>query len=518
MSFWSDLVDAAVLGAGRSTLPVPEDGIGALTASDQPTDVALLHLASLASRARRAGLIPASAADTPAPVAATADDRPEVGVAARQRLAQLLSAGSTELVSEWLRLLAATGCRPPDALLPALLTTATDHRQVRAEIVPVLGPLAAWLATANPAWEWALAAAPPSAEQLTWTTASHRARCELLERLRRAEPAAGRELIEATWSGDSARDKTAFITRLSIGLEPADEPLLNQALADGRGEVRRAAAVLLAGLPGSAFARRAIARATKAMRLSAGPSGAELIVDPPSELTAEMTADGLDPNPPRGSGRQAWLLRQVVATAPAGWWPEYTDLTPGELLDLAAPTSWSDALAAGWTEAALRDASWPWIEALLDRPDPKSDPNGNALLEALTVTDRDSWLAAHPHSPLFTAAGLVPAPWSVALSDTARQRIVELVSAEASVSHNADQNQAQPPSHSRPAHPIHLPVIRGLLRVAATRLEPPAGPDLNPADLDPKLAASWAEMIETLGTRAAMRRELAPPTEGATDP
>jgi hypothetical protein len=490
MTFWTDLVDAAVLGTGRTAPPTPPPSIASLVVDSGPDDAGLLRLAAVASRARRACYSPASATDLNALGEAPRDSRPGVSVTARRRLVSLLADEQDELVAEWLRLLAAAGRRPPDAWVPDLLWRAGDSQQIRGALTPVLGPLGPWLATMNPRWEWAVAAGEADPPDLAaWTTASHRTRREILAQVRRTDPGAGRELVTTTWAGDSPRDRTAFITELEIGLNADDEPLLEQALADSRGEVRQAAADLLAKLPGSAFSKRAEARAAAAVQVREA-----LVVTPPAEATLEMIADGIDARPPRGAGLQGWLLRQVAAAAPAAWWIEHTGLQPTDLLAIAAPTPWAAELANGWTEGAMRDAHVPWLTALLDQPRRQVDEMATTLLRALPAAQRDGWLAAHPQSQLFAAIELAPAPWSATLSAAARDRILALVNP------GEQEGHGQPASHTR---------VRRLLRLAAARLDPPAMPELDPAEVHPQLANAWAGMMNTLSIRAAMRRELA---------
>lgn len=491
MNFWTELVDAAVLGR-RADLPSPPPSLAGLARNGSTSDgAALLRLAAVASRARRACYSPAAMANLAVPDEAPPDHRPGVSVAARLRLADLLTDERDELITEWLRLLAGTGCRPPEARLPDLLWRAGDSQQIRDALIPVLGPLAAWLAATNPAWDWAIAAGQPGQagqpDLDRWTTASHGARREMLAQVRRTNPGTGRDLVAATWHGDSPRDKTAFIIGLAVGLGADDEPLLDRALADSRGEVRQAAVDLLAKLPGSAFSKRAVARAAAAVQ-----ARETLVVAPPTEATKEMVADGIDTRPPKGTGLQAWLLRQVIAAAPAAWWTEYTGLPPADLLASAAPTPWAAAAEAGWTECAMRDADVPWLIALLDQPRRQADQMATALLKALPVAERDHWLATHPDSPLFAAIELVPAPWSASLSAAARDRIPALAGAD------PGRQERLPASQTR---------LRRLLRVAAARLDPPAMPC--PAEVHPLLADAWAAMMDTLSIRAAMRRELA---------
>jgi Family of unknown function (DUF5691) len=501
-SSWTALVDAAVVGTGRAPPPpvppvlatlsgpatelgpaevgpaangtAPEDA-GALAAAG------LLHAAAAASRARRAGLQPADAADVAPPPPAPADGRPEVSAAATRRLSDLLAADRTDLVLEWLRMLAPTGCRPPDALVPVLLAAAGGSRDLRAAVTPLVGPLAGWLAAANPEWAWIAAlGSAGQADPAAWPTSSHRERRALLESLRRTDPAAARDLVVSTWETDTARDRTAFIVALGTGLGPDDEEVLERALADNRAEVRLAAAGLLARLPGSRFSGRAADRAAAAVLVRRSLTGRKLVATAPDEATPDMLADCIDPSLPRATGRRSWLLRQIVAAAPAAWWPAHTGLAPPELLALAAGTEWATALEFGWTDGAIRDADPAWLTALLAR---RAD---RAVFQALPVADREDWLRRHPDSPLFAALDLVPGPWSAGLSEVVCARLRSLATID----------------------PRQSPETRRLLRLAALRLEPDAAPRLVPDLVHSRLLDSWAEMLTTLSIRAAMYREL----------
>jgi hypothetical protein len=298
--------------------------------------------------------------------------------------------------------------------------------------------------------------------------------------MRRADPAAGRELVASTWSGDSARDKTAFIAGLAVGLSSGDEQLLELALGDRRGEVRQAAAWLLAQLPDSAFAGRAKTRAAAAVGLQRTITGKRLTVSAPAEATPQMTDDCIEPRPPNGTGLRAWLLRQVVAGAPAAWWSQHLKASPVELLILAAQSEWASALELGWADAAVRDTDAAWLDALLDRSAGGSLP----VFQALSGAQRDAWLTRHPDSPLYASLELVPSPWSTELSAVVRSRLAAMVRTD--------------PGHTR-----------SLLRLAAMRLEPPVPPEVDRAEIHPQLQDSWVEMLGMLSIRAAMRRELA---------
>ena len=484
---WPDLVHAAVLGTGRKALP-PYVLLGAADLDDPATaddDVRLLHAAALMSRARRAGFMPSSAAGHPAPEPAKPDPRPGVSQAAQERLAALLAAGERELVSEWLRHLA--GRRPPDVLLPALLTAADQDLELRDSLRPVLGPRASWLAAYSPQWSWCADPGEPADRDIltVWQTATAARRRELLTALRRTDPAAGRELVAATWDSDHYRDRADFTALLATGLSPGDEPLAERALADRRAEVRRAGLSLLARLAGSAYSARAAARAAAAVQVRRSALRTTLSVTPPSELRPEEA----DVAPPRGATPNDWRLAQAVAAAPAGMWTPHTGLTPDQLLALTERSEWQGPLRAGWSAAAIRDADTGWLTALLDVPGAHRNVTEElALFTALPRPAQEEWLRANPAGPLFgrALARLAP-PWSEPLSDVVRAMVADLA-------------RSNPGRSSAP---------RTLLRLAALRLEPPAPPAVAANEVHDRLAVSWTNMAAALAERAAMRRELA---------
>ncbi len=494
---WTRLVNAAVMGTGR-TREMPGAALEAIGLDSGDDQTRLLHSAAVMSRARRAGYRPPQSGQWTAPAPADSDHRPEVCLGAERRLAELLGAGDYDLIAEWLRCLAALdrAQRPPDVLVPALLTAAAGRPGLRADLMPVLGPLARWLAGFNAEWAWASgtggAQAATSASDV-WETGGIEDRRALLGKLRASDPAAGRELVAATWDVDSNRDRAAFVAMLAVGLSRDDEPLAEQALADRRAEVRRAGGDLLARLPGSRYSRRAAARAAAAVRIERKALRQRLVLTIPETLTQEMQADGLEGLPQRGTGARAWLLRQVVAAVPAAFWADHTGLEPGELLALGDRSDWSEPLRAGWTAAAVRDADRGWLLALLNQPAPDrpgTDRHVTADLRLLLAMDadaRDGWLRANPGSPLFGAAlEVLPAPWSVPLSDLVRRMLGSVACAD----------------------PGYSPAPRTLFRLAALRLEPPAPPDIDPAAVHDRLAASYDDLINTLSVRADMRREL----------
>lgn len=506
---WSELVDAAVMGTSRE--PAVLAASGAVSTADPPAR--LLRRAAELSRARRAGYRPPLAADLPAPVPVPADHRPEVGPAAAWRLESLLASGDHELAAEWLRLLAGQSGprpdqpgsaslrapasaaapaglrRPPDAVLPALLTVAANHAELRGALLPVLGPLAAWLADFNADWDWVPAAhrpgPDPQADRERWETGTGAIRRALLSRLRASDPAAGRDLVASTWDSDAHRDRAAFVALLVTGLGPDDEALAERGLADRRAEVRAAAAALLARLPASSYSRRAAARAAAAVRVDHDGAAPRLVLAVPDLPAAELTADGLDISQAASMGVKGSLLRQIVAAAPARLWAAHANLDPAALLELAARTDWPDQLRAGFTHAAARDKDEAWLTALLDLPGRADIDRDLPLLAALPPGTLADWLERNAGSPLLLPAleALAP-PWDARVSAMVSSVLAAMA------------------AKGEPAYPA-----RALIRIAAMRLEPPQPPP--GVIVAEQLTTTWSHFLQTLSVRAAMRRELA---------
>ena len=144
------------------------------------------------------------------------------------------------------------GLRPPPELLPDLLDHASpQHHGLVGEAA---GPLGRWLAEREPRWAFVRGAVDDV--DAVWASGGRQARRALLERLRRTDPAAARELLASTFADETWEDRAAFVDALEIGLSDADEPFLEAALDDSRAAVRDAAAARSPRCPRSRLAAR----------------------------------------------------------------------------------------------------------------------------------------------------------------------------------------------------------------------------------------------------------------------
>ncbi|WP_372482094.1 DUF5691 domain-containing protein [Streptomyces glomeratus] len=522
---WEELVTVALLGTDRRA---PS------WASGREAPAALLDLAAVETVRRRAGLRPAPAGPRPEPAAP--DPRPPLPPAAARRLALLLSdrpgtgsggrRGSApdlmELLPQWLALANARGFAPPPEALPALLDAARGRTDLRPAVLAFAGPRALWLARLNPDWRFALRSAPGGAElptedpgrvQHLWEQGLFAERVALLGALRARQPAAARELLAGTWANERAEDRLMFLDSLRTGLEPADEPFLEQALSDRSRNVRATAAELLSSLPGSALAGRMAARAAACVAVDRTPGEPTLVVEPPHECDPGMERDGVAATPPTGRGERSWWLGQLVEAAPlAIWTGRLGGRTPTEIVALPVADDWRDELHAAWCRAAVRQRDPCWSRALLGPPSaPEAGGPGAVslaerakLLSTLGAAERAEWvagfIATHGLSEAFQLLGVCAVPWAAPLG----RAVVDALNI-------ARDAGSYPWSFS------------GVMGLAERCLDPAetdrlaaltAIPD-EPEDASPGAGGYWAEAFQRLTTtlrlRAAMREELGEP-------
>lgn len=435
IAIWGELVAAAMLGTDRRPPDLPAAGgelgalLGRLAASDDPPGELLGAAAAVASY-QRAGWLP-QPDSAPAFAPGPPDDLPACPARAGRHLAKMLAGEHEAALPEWLAALAASGRAAPAGLLPALLDQGGKSDSIRALITPVLGARGRWLAGLNPDWGYAFAPPAPARDaELTalWETGTRAARQAALSQLRATDPARARDLLIATWTTEKADDRAAFLASLEQGLSMADEPFLEQALADRSVQVRKYAAHHLASLPESRLTARMVARLMPLLswdpgRLLQRPG---LAVSLPEECDASMERDGIIPRPMATLlGERAWWLSQMIELVPPARWCAAWGAAPGEILAARLPREWRELLLAGWAKAAARHRDQPWLEALvaMARAGEKSLKMGELLpalspdrrtqiaLELLTAGEPLS--GGHPALPVLRS---LPGPWDLALA------------------------------------------------------------------------------------------------------
>ncbi|MFF8940983.1 DUF5691 domain-containing protein [Streptomyces sp. NPDC014864] len=533
---WEELVTTALLGTDRRTPPSTQGRESSATPREAP--VALLDAAALATVRRRAGLLPAPAAERPQPP--PVDPRPPLPAAAARRLAMLLAdrpgtgggrRGTApdlmELLPQWLAAANARGFAAPPQTLPALLDAARGRTDLRPAVLAFAGPRALWLARLNVDWRFALRAAPgggsslPGPEDterigLLWEEGLFAERVALLGAVRAHRPAVARELLAGSWAAERAEDRLMFLDSLRAGLGPDDEPFLEQALSDRSRNVRATAAELLSALPGSALAARMAGRAGACVAVDHTQVTPTITVEAPHECDAGMERDGVVPKAPAGRGERSWWLGQLVEAAPLGTWPaRLGGRTPREIVALPVADDWRDELHAAWCRATVRQRDARWARALLGAPAaPEAGGPGAVslaerakLLGTLDAGERADWvagfIAAHGLSEAFQLLGVCAVPWTAPLG----RAVVDALD----IARDAG------------SYPWSFSGVMGLAErcldpAEASRLDGLLAAPEEAEDSSPGAGGYWAEafqrLVTTLRLRSVMTEELGPlPTD-----
>ncbi|HEY9841421.1 MAG TPA: DUF5691 domain-containing protein [Candidatus Obscuribacterales bacterium] len=390
-NLWAPLLQLALPGTGQAPPQNPELpaelGQELELAADGPETRLLNLAAALALFQRAAELQRRSGEDTPAPAP------PETRPPAPARLLGIWQ----RLLTFWPRArfrpdwrliqreaLAQTGLagwRYPHRLLPELLEIGNDWGRddplLRLELLPLLGQRGLWLAggpataqTVRNPWNWVI---DPEADSLP--LARGPAACGLLlRRMRRTDPAAAREQLNALWPEADAGMRQALIPALETGLGPEDEAFLEACLDDRRREVRQQAQALLAHLAGSRFVARMQARMAPLLSLKpVKKGGEELDLRLPTWPTdpAEANAwqrDGLDKASFGSPGGRALVAEAMLKLCPPDFWLAHLGCSRSRLLELVRASAEFKQLGSGLAGATLQFRDPDMARALLAEP------------------------------------------------------------------------------------------------------------------------------------------------------
>ncbi len=262
--FWSDLVNTALLGTDKQAFDeslLPESIRAVVQKADKKDKEALFYkTAALASQYYKAGTQPQQM-DLLAVQPCVDEDQPYAPVAAIALLRKILEyeKGNLVLLERWLEGCVKKGWVIAPELLRDLLNKGTDkkYKDLQSLIVPVAGKRGQWLVQFNP--EWRYLQEPDYA--LLWEEGKTEERKFALEKIRKNNPAQAREMLEASWKQESAKNKLEFLTVLSSHLTPDDEPFLQQVFdeiqtirqkkKDATPDLLRQVVALLVALPNS---------------------------------------------------------------------------------------------------------------------------------------------------------------------------------------------------------------------------------------------------------------------------
>ncbi|MFD4352193.1 DUF5691 domain-containing protein [Nocardia sp. NPDC058518] len=470
----AELVSVALLGtARRSADGVRLDSAVATAVPQHAGEPAtrLLHTAALQDLYLRGGQLPRTASK---PEPAVDDPRPLLPRPAADRLSRLL-ADKSPFLTEWFAAAAPFDFRLPDVLCVQALSAASDTA-LRTPLLRLAGRRGRWLAARNPAWvklvdEFPADATTSSADGAAenrqpeptasadihvgtdpsttrnagpttstdhgadsgsgtepgahdvWLFGTSGERKDWFARTRQADPTAALAVLTAAWPKESGQVKAELLGLLADGLSSADEALLERALDDRRGDVRRTATTLLNKLPDAAFGRRMATLVASWIQVA---EDGTVEVTVPSELDVQARRDGITDATDQAKLR--WdtpdstitTLHQAIAATPLTAWATIVHST-GEntattALTLSLPPRYAKAIVDGWVDATLAQHDTTWARALFAHATPTEQAvlRRRELFTLLDAADRIEHvldLDAHQLNELHAILPGLDHPW-----------------------------------------------------------------------------------------------------------
>ena len=505
---WAELVRIAMLGVERAQTP-SWPGVASLeevmrTQQDQSPEDALLTAAGVTALQQVVGRTPARLTRLPAaataPPAASTLPPPVADL-----LAMMLMGNYSQLLPEYLGLVASRGATSPAELVPALLARGVNAISQRGEIIQLAGKTGRDLASRNPAWSYADPAVATWDGLLDrWPTLTDPQRRALVVQLRTHNPELGRALVQTVWKRHGAGPRALFLAALQTGLSAADEPFLETALDDRAEVVRRKAVGLLLAVP-DARLRTRLAAAAETLLAWTPEAETQITVTPLGDVAPALQRDGVSVQPMRDTARLAGLqISHMLSAVPLEAWTTRWQADPATIVRAAQTSRWPRTLVTGWALAADYQRNSEWAQALL--VESNFHPNTLRAVGVLTPDHFNRLIAEHADwsGPLHKSDRLVlfTRRWTAPWPDLHAARWIEAMGA--TLSHAEHVRVANSNEQSAAV----IGVVKACLKQFALGADPKWGEEAAEQWL-PRVAGDspwWAAIHETVDTLQMRRR------------
>ena len=357
---WEELTKIALIGTERGNLPAEVEEalsqIGIDTEAD-PSRV-VLQGAAIYRQLKRAGFPVYSYQGEKPPATEEAEGRRTAVSSSSARHLRLILEGSfRQALPEFLQLLKQNDNLIPAEHLPTLFYLSLKSVPLWKILQENLGPAEQWLLRQNP--DWAPLACLPDIE--AWPDASHPEKLGMLRYIRRTQPEDAASLLESCWNETPYTEKQTFLKEMEHQAGLYDEAFLEFCLLDSRKEVRTAAALLLARLPGSALLERLFSRAKTILHKEK-----ELSLVLPEKLDDGLKRDGIGiakKNYP--GGKPAGWAFEIISRIPPQRWEAHFKVPTVDTLRLFAGSRQGKLLLDALANAAILHQDHRWMEAIL---------------------------------------------------------------------------------------------------------------------------------------------------------
>jgi|GEM_PF-6857540 len=272
-------------------------------------------------------------------------------------LQQILSRRQEELLPAWIDLAHSQNWRVAPDNLADILTFGNRHKELRADIISVLGQTGRYLAQFKRNWSYA---AIKVLEEKDLEQADFASLLFWLQQERRLAPANALKIIQQYWSEWSKKQRLEALELLQIQLRKTDEVFLEEVQNDRRQEIRQAAVELLLLLPNTSLEKRIQTALGQLIQYD----GQLLSITTPEQLSAELKKDGIREHYQAFSeGKSSNWLAQMIASVAPNYWCKSWGLSPMDCIRLALGSDYRQALIWGWSKAAHRLKDLDWLMA-----------------------------------------------------------------------------------------------------------------------------------------------------------
>lgn len=397
MSTWNDLVNAAMIGTAKKTVPAdaffPE--VNDLLQHDNSADNETLFLRGLAlsSVYRRSGVVPDNYG-TAAYFSCPPDNTAESSDRASVLLQTLLNDKAHTLVHFWLDQCAAKKLRVPFRVLPGLLDMASDFPGLRKAMLAAGGTTAGWLAGFHSAWEFART----GTNYNTWHHGKPAERLTFITALRETtNPDEARELIKATWDQENENTKKALLKVMYHNLGEKDLPWLESLLKTEKIALRKIVYEYLRRFATSSIVQQYIQIARPVFVITKGSSllNKKVVIDiyPPKITDSEIFESGIPKQSKDAdtSNEQA-MFEELIKNIPPSMWAREAGLQQEALLEALGSHRKHKRLIDCMLHAAVQFGDMEWLTAFARY---RGDQYVNQLALLLPDAERMSYCMKH---------------------------------------------------------------------------------------------------------------------------
>ena len=367
------LVSLAIVGTGQQAVErITSDTAVDELISQVPVEAlerTLLLTAGALSIYQHAGYLPAEQGQKITP--AGHETLPVCSAKAAHLLSLLFQENNRQLLPEALAQMKRQQLRFSYDLLPLVLDWGTRKKELRSQLLPLLGERGFWLSQYNPQWSWVNETRltlsieqqtnlPEDAETI-WQEGTLLQRQAILQSLRDSQPALARQWLADVWKQEKAEARLAFLEILRTHLSSDDLEFLENAQKDRSSNVRSLVNTLLGLIPSSPLVQRMQKRAEALLTYD----GTTLQIKSKPEIDADWERDGLQTKAKKKLESDDLLA--ILSVITPNHWQERFTATPEQLVACLDGTGYTTTVQQAWLDAAFQHKTLAWVRPLIMR-------------------------------------------------------------------------------------------------------------------------------------------------------